>query len=65
MSVDEIEKAVANLTREERARILARIEELDSDKWDRQIEADAKSGKLDKPFENAMDDFKNGRTTRL
>lgn len=65
MSVEEIEKAIINLTAKERAKIRAFLEELDSDIWDKQIEEDAKNGKLDKLFEDAMDDMRKGRVKKL
>ena len=61
MSVDEIEKAIIKLSPEERARLRAWLEEMDSDEWDRQIEADAKSGKLDKLIEASEAEFRAGR----
>lgn len=65
MSVEEIEKAIINLTAKERAKIRAFLEELDADIWDKQIEEDAKNGKLDKLFEDAMDDMRKGRVKKL
>ncbi len=65
MSVDEIEKAVTKLTREERARLLARLAEFDAAEWDRQIEEDAKNGKLDKLISPSEADFKAGRFREL
>lgn len=65
MSVEEIEKAIVSLSAKERAKIRAFIEELDADIWDKQIEEDARNGKLDKLFEDAVDDMRTGRTTKL
>lgn len=44
------------------AQILAEWEALE---WDRQIEADAQAGKLDNLIEQAKQDHREGRTTRL
>jgi hypothetical protein len=44
MSVDEIEKAIAELPSKERARLRAWFDAFDCDKWDEQIEADIKAG---------------------
>ncbi len=43
----EIEDAIAKLPDEEFRMLLARMKERDAAVWDRQIEADAESGKLD------------------
>lgn len=65
MSVEEIEKAIINLTAKERAKIRAFLEEFDADIWDKQIKEDARNGKLDKLFEDAMDDMRKGRVKKL
>jgi hypothetical protein len=65
MSVDELEKAAAKLSAKDRARLLKTLEELDAAEWDRQIEADAKSGKLDKLAGQALEDVKAGRFRKL
>ncbi|MEI9888455.1 MAG: hypothetical protein WDN08_18530 [Rhizomicrobium sp.] len=43
MSVDEIEKAIVKLSPEDRAKLVARLAELDALEWDKQIEADSKA----------------------
>lgn len=43
----EIEKSIRNLSREERAEFRAWFAEFDAVEWDRELEADAASGKLD------------------
>ena len=53
MSIDELEKAAGKLSRKERARLLAFLEELDAAEFDAKIERDAKSGKLDKLVEKS------------
>ena len=65
MSVEELEKAVATLSREERARLLALIEEMDAAEFDAKIERDAKSGKLDRLAQEALEDVKAGRFREL
>ena len=47
MSVIELEKAIASLPEEEFSKLAKWFEEYMADKWDRQIEEDAKTGKLD------------------
>jgi hypothetical protein len=65
MSVDEIEKAITKLSSKERARLLKLLAELDEAEWDRQIEEDAKNGKLDKLIEKSEEDFRAGRFREL
>ncbi len=65
MSVEELEKAIAALSVEERARLRAWFDEIMDDEWDRQMEADAKSGKLDKLVENSEEDFRVGRLREI
>jgi hypothetical protein len=47
MSVEELEKAVANLSPEQFATLREWFKAFASDEWDRQIARDARSGKLD------------------
>ena len=65
MSVEELEKAAAKLPSDQLARFRVWFNEFTADEWDKQIEADAKSGKLDKLFEGAVDDLKNGCVKEL
>jgi len=65
MSVDELEKAVAALPPEKLAKFRAWFEEFAVDEWDRQIERDAKAGKLDKLAEEALADHRAGRSRPL
>lgn len=48
MSIYEIQKAIRNLSPEELASLRQWLDEYYAEVWDRQIEADAKSGRLDK-----------------
>jgi hypothetical protein len=65
MSVEELEKAVSKLPREELARFTAWFQDYLSEAWDRQMEADAEAGKLDKLIDQAKKDHRAGRTTPL
>ena len=65
MSVEELEKAVAELPPEKLAKFRAWFEEFDAALFDAKIERDAKSGKLDKFAEEALEDVKAGRFQRL
>src|SRR2546425_5602828 len=64
-TVEEVKEACEKkLTARERAELIRWLRELDDD-WDRQIDNDAKSGKLDKFFEQADRDFESGRCRPL
>ena len=65
MSVDELEKVVAQLPPDKLAKFSAWFEEFCADAWDRQIERDAISGKLDKFAKEALEDVKAGRFRKL
>ena len=47
MSLTEIQEAIVNLTSQEREELRRWFEHFEEDDWDRQISADAASGKLD------------------
>lgn len=61
MSVEELEKAVAELPPELLAKFRTWFEEFEAARFDAQIEADAKNGKLDKLIEKSEEDFRAGR----
>lgn len=63
--LEQIEKSVAELSPEELKAFAAWFEALQADMWDRQIEADAKAGRLDKLAEQALADHRAGRTRPL
>ena len=66
MSVAEIIDAVKELSENEKGEFLNRLIEIDfEDAWDRQIEADAKAGRLDHLWQNALEDIEAGRTKPL
>lgn len=65
-SVAEILDAVKHLPLEKKGEFLEGLREIDfEDVWDRQFEADAKSGRLDPAWQNALKDIKAGRTKSL
>ncbi|ESZ18818.1 MULTISPECIES: hypothetical protein [Mesorhizobium] len=63
--LEQIEKSVAELSPEELKAFAAWFEALKAEMWDRQIEADAKAGRLDKLAEQALADHRAGRTRSL
>ncbi len=60
MSVQELENAVARLSPEDLARFTEWFEDYKADDWDRQIEADAKAGRLDALVREAEEDIAAG-----
>ena len=64
-SVPEIEQAIRQLSPEELVEFRAWFSEFDADAWDRQIEVDAKAGRLDKFADEALRDVQEGRCTEL
>jgi hypothetical protein len=60
-TVQEIEKAVQHLSRQDLERFRKWFEEYEAQVWDNQIEQDAKSGKLDKLADKAIADFHAGK----
>jgi len=61
MSIQEIETAVTQLPSPELASFAAWFEEYQADLWDKQIEQDALSGRLDALAEQANKEFEAGR----
>ena len=57
-TVQEIERAIEKLSDEELAQIRAWL-------WDRDIERDADSGRLDTLAEEALQEYRSGKTTQL
>ena len=64
-TVQEIEKAVESLPADDLARFRSWFAEFDADAWDRQIDDDVKSGRLDWLAEEAERDMREGRCTDL
>jgi hypothetical protein len=65
MSITEIEQAIAELSPEELARFREWFEEFDARVWDEQIQNDAKTGKLDKIANKAIDEYRAGKSKEL
>jgi hypothetical protein len=61
MSIQEIEKAVAQLPPEEFDQLLARLEEIRQEQWDQQIARDSSAGCFDLLIEQAKRDVAEGR----
>jgi hypothetical protein len=61
----DIEEAVAHLPGSELDKFRAWFVNFDAAAWDREFEADAQSGKLDRLAEQALDDLAQGRCSEL
>ena len=57
MSITEIEQAITELSPEELARFREWFEEYCAEVWDKQSEADAKSGRLDRLISEADEEY--------
>ena len=65
-TVADIIAAVKQLPEEQKGELLERLRELDfEDPWDREIQADAKAGRLDPLWQQAVKDIEAGRTKPL
>lgn len=63
MSIEELEAAVAELPAADLARFSQWYEEFMADQWDRQIEQDARAGRLDAALKRADEHYEAGRCT--
>jgi hypothetical protein len=64
-SVEELEREIRELPPEQFAELRRWFAELDAARWDRQIEEDAASGRLDSLVQEAREDYRAGRTRPL
>ncbi len=65
MRAVELKKAVTELSPEEFKAFRNWFADYDMAKWDKQIERDSAAGKLDRLMEEAMEDYRAGRTTEI
>lgn len=65
MSITELEKAVTQLSEEELARFREWFYEYFAEVWDKQIERDAASGRLDKLLEEVDEEYDAGLSKPL
>ena len=63
--IEEIEAAIESLSEEEYVRFRRWFSERDWKKWDRQIETDSESGKLDFLIKEVLDEKKKGNLRKL
>jgi hypothetical protein len=62
MSVEELESAITKLPPAEFSRLAAWFAEYEAERWDRQIEDDQRSGRLDAVIQRVRDDIAAGRS---
>jgi len=65
MSAQELESAVAGLSRSELASFAEWFEEFVAEAWDAQLESDVRAGKLDHLAQQADEHFGSGRSAPL
>lgn len=63
--VEQLEEEIRKLSPDEFAKLREWLLEIDWHQWDRQIEKDAASGKLDKLFEKSLADHKAGKSREI
>ena len=63
--VQALEQEIETLSPEEMAELRGWLDEREAEAWDREIERDAASGKLDKLFEKAMADHRAGKSREI
>ena len=63
--IEVIEKEVSQLSLSELSAFREWFFEFDAEAWDKQIECDSQSGKLDSLAANALKDFQSGKSTEL
>jgi len=63
--VRDIQSAIKNLSKEDKVALREWFERLDAEEWDKQFEEDAKSGKLDDLGNQAIADFRSGKSREL
>jgi hypothetical protein len=65
MTIEDITRAVEQLSPPELARFRAWFETFDAARFDIAIERDARTGKLDAPADEALDAHRSGRAREL
>ena len=63
--VEMLEQTIEKLSPSELAAFRSWFIEFDAAEWDRQIEMDSESGKLDRLAQSATEEYKAGKTRRM
>ncbi len=64
-AIEKLEREIQKLSREELAAFRDWFRKYDAEEWDRQIEEDAQSGRLDRLSEEARAEHEAGRTREI
>ena len=64
-TIEDIEKAVEQLSPDKLAKFRAWFEQFEASRFDRKIEQDAQSGRLDQLADEALREYRDGRTREL
>ncbi len=65
MSINELKNAIQHLSHEDMVELIRWMAEYDNGLWDRQIEDDLKTGKLDKLIQTVRQDIKAGKVKAI
>ncbi|MBA4380336.1 MAG: hypothetical protein C0393_06630 [Anaerolinea sp.] len=65
LTINELEQAISRLPLEDLARFRAWFDEFDMKIWDKQLEADVKSGKLNRLADQAISNYHAGKCKEL
>jgi major membrane immunogen (membrane-anchored lipoprotein) len=65
MRVEDIEQGILGLPQDQLKQFRAWYAKFDANKWDEQIEQDAKDGKLDAIADSAFAEYKSGKARKL
>ena len=65
MTIEDIEKAIEQLPPENLAKFRAWFEQFEASRFDRKIEQDVRNGWLDQLADEALREFRDGRTREL
>ena len=63
--IEQLEREIEKLSRTQLAKFREWFRQHDAAEWDRQIEADAQAGRLDKLANNALTAYTAGKTKEL
>jgi hypothetical protein len=63
--IEMLEQTIKQLSPGERAAFRSWFIEFDASEWDRQIEMDSETGKLDSLVQSAVEEHKAGKTKRI
>lgn len=65
MDLNQLQQAITSLTDTEYKQLTEWINEHDFDRWDKQIEGDLESGRLDPLIDELKQEIREGKTTLL